>query len=121
MIITSNLGFHSRVHILQTVVNEDGIKPKEANDELKKILTRIQKAYPKRNNAIHPVWSASDKPKTAQRRALRVKGKLRLIDEDVTSAELGETIEEIRQIGEDLSDFMKRQNLTPDNSTLESS
>ncbi len=114
MVVSSELGFRSKCNLLLTAANEQGgIKSEAEAKALKNILKRIQDAYPKRNNAVHPLWIRTEDPNVATRKGIRAKGRLRVVDEPVKLEDLATDAREIAQIGFDLTAFMIRNKLAP--------
>lgn len=115
MLLTTNLGFQSKIYLLTTFANEGGIQPESEAKALLKLLSRIHAAYADRNLVVHSVWTATDDANIARCRGIRTRGKLRLLDEPMSVDRLAEIADVTRQIGADLTDFMERHNLTPEN------
>jgi len=112
LVLTSNIGFQSRLALLRILATrgaiEDSVDAKACTD----ILTRIEKAYPLRNAAAHSLWKPTKVPQVARRLAIRAKGnRLRCTDEPVTAAELEETATMFLELHGDFLDLMKRLGL----------
>ena len=116
MVLSANLGFQSKLYLLRTFANEGGVEPVSEAKELLNLIQRIQRAYRDRNLIVHSVWAATEDPNIARCKGLRVRGKLRIIDEPISVDRLADIANMIRQIGADLTAFMERHNLTPENS-----
>ena len=101
------------MYLLRTFANEGGFKPESEAKTLLKILTRIEAAYGDRNMAVHSVWTPTHDPNVARIKGVRVRSRLRVIDEPISADRLAEIAESIQQIGADMIDFMERHNLTP--------
>ncbi len=116
MVLSANLGLQAKLYLLTTFANEGGFEPESEGKAFLKIIGRIQAAYGQRNFVVHSLWAVTDDPNTARCQGVRVRGRLRLIDEPISVDGLGEIAEEILEVGADMSDFMHRHNLTPEHS-----
>ena len=94
-------------------VRAGGIEPESEAKALLGLLKRINATYPKRNLVVHSVWTPTDDPNIGRIQGVRVRGRLRVIDEPMSVNQLAEIAEEIRKVGSDMAAFMGRHNLTP--------
>jgi hypothetical protein len=107
--LTSNIGYQSRLALLRILATQgaitDPIEAKACTD----ILTRIEQAYPKRNEAAHGLWKATKVPQVARRLSIRAKGnRLRCTNEPVAAAELEQTASMLLDLNADFLALMKR-------------
>ncbi len=110
--LTSNIGFQSRLALLRILAMRGAIKDQTEAKACEDILNRIEKSYPKRNEAAHGLWAPTKSPYVAQRLAIRAKGnRLRCLKEPVTAAELEETAGSLLVLHEDFTDLMMRLGL----------
>lgn len=107
LLLTANLGYHSKMDLLKLFL-KDIPRPADVG-ELKGLIERIGKAYPKRNGVAHAVWAPTKDDKVVMRMGIRTKGgKLATINELVPVDSIYDTADEIRIIGRDLDSFVRR-------------
>jgi len=111
--ITSNVGFKGKWDLLDLAAKDGTALPSAEAIRLRKILTRILNAYPKRNRAVHAIWIPTKDPAVVLKAGIRTKGKLIAAHDRIEIAQVEADAEEIRQIGEDLSAFLKDNHLSP--------
>lgn len=121
MVVTANLGFWSRWNLLMTFANEGAFKPEDECIALKRILNDIKDAYGLRNGVVHPVWSATNSPDIANRKTIRVKGRLKVVDEPLSVDEIQAIADQILSAGAALLAFMEKHGLTPEDSDEDTS
>ena len=74
LVLTSNIGFISRVALLRILARRGAIKDKELAADMVEILKRISDGYSERNAAAHSVWSGTSDASVARRMSIRAKG-----------------------------------------------
>lgn len=89
LVLTSNIGFQSRVALLKIVGKHGGIKDPVEADKFIALVKRVDAAYADRNAVAHGVWTGTDDPAIAYRSSLRAKGtSLRASNDPVSLADL---------------------------------
>ena len=112
LVLTSNIGFQSRVSLLRILAKRGAIEDAEAAKECLSLLSRIEKGYADRNAVAHALWSGTDDPAVAQRMAIRAKGsRLRCIQEPVHLSELADTLARLDTIRREFAALMRRLGL----------
>src|SRR5205823_13129487 len=71
LVLTSNIGFQSRLTLLRILATKGGIKDPTEAQACKQILNRLEAAYARRNAAAHGLWSAGAAQGLARRTAIR--------------------------------------------------
>lgn len=112
LVLTSNIGFRSRVTLLRILAMRGGIKNEDAAEDLRKMLTRIEEGYADRNSAAHGWWSGTAHPKIARRMSIRAKGnKLVCADDKIPISQLWETRDRLDDLRRDFSALLRRLNI----------
>lgn len=102
LVLTSNIGFQSRVSLLRILGKRGGIKDSVLAEQFLKLLTRIEAGYAERNTVAHGVWMGTPDPQIARRMSIRAKGdRLRCIDEQVSVEQLVEVAERLDDLRRD--------------------
>ncbi len=114
LVLTANIGFRSRVDLLRILAKNGAIRDKRDAAICLGLLTRIEKAYVTRNEAVHGGWGPSPDPTKARRMSIRARGsQLRCVSEDVSAEELEASVQKIGILGADFTDLVDRLGLFP--------
>lgn len=113
MVLSSTIGFRSRIGLLRTFANEGGVKPENEAKALLDLLKRMEAAYLNRNLVVHAFWTPTDDPNVGNIKGVRATARLRVINEPMTVDGLAKIADEIHHIGADMLAFMERQRLVP--------
>jgi hypothetical protein len=108
LVLTANIGFQSRLTLLRILALRGAITDKVLARTMVKMLERIEKAYPERNNAAHSVWSGTSDPNVADRMSIRVKGnRLKCAHDPVTVDQLRAVTDRLDDLRIDFSRMLR--------------
>lgn len=116
LLLTTNLNYNAKAKLLQTFASEKSFSPESENALLKQLLRRAEPLYGKRNLIAHSSWTPTDDPLVANVMAIRTRGKLQLVNKEMSVSDLADTYEQIRKLGLEMNDFMERHNIIPEDS-----
>jgi hypothetical protein len=112
LVLTSNIGFQSRVSLLRILAMRGAVKDEATGEDLKKILTRIEQGYADRNSVAHGWWSGTAHPKIARRMSIRARGsRLVCADDKVPISQVLDTRDRLDDLRRDFSALLRRLNL----------
>ena len=112
LVLTSNIGFQSRVALLRILAMRGGIKDPNAAEDLKKMLARIEEGYAARNSAAHSWWSGTAHPKIARRMSIRARGnRLVCASDKVPVSQLFATRDRLDDLRRDFAALLRRLDL----------
>lgn len=102
-----NLGFWSRIDLLKVYANAIKQEHESEGARLNAILQRIGEVYALRNKYVHGLWITNGKPNEPHLINLRLKGKLALSNDQITTTQMTNDANEIWEAADAFLTFMQ--------------
>ena len=115
LLITSPMAFNQKKDLWRVLTDSADV-PQDLSQKMNGFIKRVEEIQGLRNYVAHSVWTKGTRPKSIKPMRVQARGKVQVLgmdekERDYTTEELFDEYERIRQIGQELEEFLIEQGL----------